>query len=173
MVGHMNVSFLRAIAYILERHEGGESNHAADPGGRTRFGIAERYFPDVWKMPGGPTLPAALGIYWTSFWLPLKADEINHTALRNKLFDMAINFGQGRAVRFLQESINLLRRGDAPLTVDGRIGPVTIKAVNEYRHPRSLVFLLGALMMDHYRESPNASSFLAGWAWRSGWSGEP
>jgi len=171
MVGHMNVSFLRAIAYILEEHEGGESNLAADPGGRTRFGISETYFPAVWKMPGGPTLTAALEIYWNEFWVSIKADEIKHAALRNKLFDIAINMGPGRAGKMLQESLNILVKQTTPLKVDGQIGQVTLGVLNAYRNQRSIVFMLGALMVDRYRQNPNAATFLAGWLVRANWNG--
>ena len=58
-------------------HEGGYSNHSADPGGATNWGVTQ----DVARANGYPgdmrDFPQAhaKAIYRTSYWAPVRADD--------------------------------------------------------------------------------------------------
>jgi len=107
---------------VLLRFEGGYSDHAADPGGRTRYGITEAvarahgYGGDMRDLP----LDVAKVIYRTDYWQAVRADDLPE-ALRYAVFDGAVNSGVGQSVRWLQRA--------AGVADDGVIGPVTLAAV--------------------------------------------
>ncbi len=122
-------AFREALAETL-RLEGGRTNHAWDPGGDTQFGIARNRWPDMWRH-GPPTLDQAIPFYHREFWLPLRLDDINSARVRMEVFDTGVNTGICHAAKFLQKSVNDMI-GDKwrKIKVDGKIGPVTCRAVN-------------------------------------------
>lgn len=113
--------FDRALSVVLG-HEGGDSDHAADPGGFTRFGISQIAHPsvDVRNL----TRDGAAAIYRRDYWQPMQCDEMP-ALLALCVFDCAVNQGRMAAARLLQEAVGA--------TVDGVLGPKTLAAV--YRHP--------------------------------------
>ena len=110
--------FEQAIQYVLD-NEGGDSNDAADHGGRTRFGITEKeakaHGIDIEKL----TLDQAKAIYKSDYW---KFDGIASQRIATKLLDMAVNLGPGTAAKLAQRV--------AGTVVDGVIGLATIRAIN-------------------------------------------
>ena len=68
----MRENFDKAIS-ILFALEGYESNHASDPGGYTKYGISQRYNPDIDIK--NLTKEKAKEIYLERYWLPLGCDE--------------------------------------------------------------------------------------------------
>lgn len=127
-------NFDYAVAHTLDL-EGGFSDHPADPGGRTMYGVTER----LWKaycaerFPGQPVRPIeritprdAIEFYRYMFWDALRLDLIRDRHIAAEIFDSAVNCGPGNAVRFFQKAINYNRLpGDNPIAVDGIVGPVT------------------------------------------------
>ena len=109
-------TFPEIINHVL-KFEGGLSTNPADPGGITKYGISQRAFPklNIRKL----TKAQAIEIYYTHYWLPLKA-ELIPPHLRFAVFDCAVNCGVRQAVLLLQ---NL-----AGVTADGIMGPRTAKA---------------------------------------------
>ena len=107
---------------ILLKHEGGYSDHAADPGGKTRFGITEAvareagYRGDMRELP----LDLAKQIYKARYWNAVRAEELPE-AIRYAVFDAAANSGPSRAIRWVQRAVGVKD--------DGIIGPVTLAAV--------------------------------------------
>lgn len=106
---------------LLLKHEGGYSDHAADPGGKTRYGVTERvarangYAGDMRDLP----LDFAKGVYRRAYWDAVRADALP-PALRFHVFDAAVNSGPVQAAKWLQEA--------AGVTADGKIGPQTLAA---------------------------------------------
>lgn len=107
---------------LLMTHEGGYSNHASDPGGKTRYGITEAvarengYTGAMHELP----LDVAKKIAKTKYWDACQCD-VMPDALRYPLFDGAYNSGVGQSVKWLQ--------GAAGVKADGVIGPMTRQAV--------------------------------------------
>lgn len=120
----MNKTFTYALTKTLH-HEGGLVDHPADPGGRTYRGLSQRFLTRI-----GLTVDDILAeeslvakVYYENFWLPCRCDEIQSELIAGKLFDMAVNMGQRRAVKLVQSSI-------VNIVVDGAIGPKTLHAIN-------------------------------------------
>ena len=129
------MTFDQAFDRLIE-YEGGYSNHAADPGGRTKYGITEKvarahgYLGDMTVLP----LSYAKRIYRTAYWERIFADELPET-IRYAMFDATVNSGAGQAVRWLQRALGVAD--------DGRIGPVTLKAVKAAEPEKVLRSILG------------------------------
>lgn len=167
------------IEDVIER-EGDYVNHPADRGGPTRWGITQAvarrqgYMDDMRHLPQSD----AAAIYKRLYWLVPSFDKVADTApkLAAELFDTGINMGTGTAIGFLQRALNALNReardyGD--LTVDRRVGPATILALNAFLKKRGsggedvLLKAVEALQGAHYvrlaETRPSQEAFLYGW----------
>jgi Glycosyl hydrolase 108 len=72
--GISDPSFAWAISHIL-KVEGGWSNHPADGGGKTKFGIIESVAKRHGINVSTITLPQAIKIYYQDYWLQSGADK--------------------------------------------------------------------------------------------------
>lgn len=107
----MMASYAQALAALLV-HEGGYSNHPADPGGPTNWGItlndARRYWKgdatadDVRQMPQS----VARKIYRERYWDALRCDELP-AGVDYAVFDYGVNSGIGRAGKVLRRVLDL------------------------------------------------------------------
>lgn len=151
------MNFDRAFDELLE-HEGGYSDHAADPGGKTRYGITEvvarthGYRGDMRELP----LEAARLIYRAAYWDAVRADELP-AAVRYAVFDGAVNSGVRQSVRWLQRAVGARD--------DGVLGPQTLAAVHA-QEPEALLRKLLAQRLNFMVALPTWSSFGRGWARR-------
>ena len=120
----MSNKFSEALEVILH-HEGGYVNHPKDPGGETNLGVTKRVYEDF----GGEKEMKELvkedvePIYKKNYWDRVKGDDLPE-GLDLCIFDFAVNAGPGRAAKFIQRLVNT--------TVDGGIGPNTIKCINDH-----------------------------------------
>jgi lysozyme family protein len=168
------------IDALIER-EGGYVNHAADKGGPTCFGITEA----VARAHGyaGPMrqLPRedAAAIYKRLYWLRPAFDEVAKRTpkIAAELFDTGVNMGPAVAATFLQRALTALNRNGtdyADLVPDGRIGPVTLAALDAFLDARRspggetvLLRALEALQGERYlrlaERRPANEAFLYGW----------
>lgn len=119
--------FHKALAHTL-KWEGGATltKDPHDPGGTTKYGIAQAFHPDV--DVENLTLDQAAKIYLDEYWLPLNCEGIATISevLACKVFDMGVNLGIKRAAKILQAAIQTMAPG---LPVDGHIGPKTLTAL--------------------------------------------
>jgi lysozyme family protein len=151
------MNFDQAMDELL-RHEGGYSDHAADPGGKTRYGITEAvarehgYRGDMRELP----LDAARLIYRAAYWNAVRADELP-AAVRYAVFDGAVNSGVRQSVRWLQRAVDA--------TDDGVLGPQTLRAVQR-QEPEVLLRRLLAQRLNFMAALPTWTSFGRGWARR-------
>lgn len=167
------------IDAVIDR-EGGYSDHPADRGGATRFGITEAvarangYAGDMRYF----TRPAAVAIYRRLYWVRPAFDRVatRAPALAAELFDTGVNMGPAVAAGFLQRALNALNRGasDYPdVAVDGRIGAKTLAALDRFvtlrraAGERVLVKAVEALQGERYlklaEQRPANEAFLYGW----------
>lgn len=122
------------------RLEGKYSDNKKDPGGKTNFGITKKT-ARAWGYKGEMkdlTLKEASKIYKKEYWDKIKGDSIISQEVAQEVFDTAVNCGVGRASMFLQKAFNKLKKG-SPLTEDGRIGPATVEAINNYSKSNRIV----------------------------------
>jgi lysozyme family protein len=168
------------IEDVIER-EGDYTNHPADRGGPTRFGITEAVARAHGYAGAMARLPRdeAAAIYRRLYWLRPRFDQVAERAPRVavELFDTGANMGPAVAATFLQRALTALNRGgkDYPdLTPDGRVGPVTLAALDAFLEARGLkggetVLLraLEALQGERYlrlaEKRPANEAFLYGW----------
>ena len=168
------------IDNLIER-EGGFSDHPADAGGPTCFGITEAVA--CAHGYGGPMrlLPRseAARMYKQLYWLRPRFDEVAKLSPRvaAELFDTGANMGPTVAATFLQRALTALNRNasDYPdLTPDGRIGPATLAALDTFLAKRGrtsgetvLLRALEALQGERYlrlaERRPANEAFLYGW----------
>jgi lysozyme family protein len=122
------MSFDEAFSRLLV-HEGNFSDHKADTGGKTCYGITEAvareagYSGDMRELP----LDKAKAIYRSSYWNPMRCEQMPE-ALRYDIFDGAVNSGVGQSIKWLQRALGV--------PDDGKMGPVTIGTAN-FQNPQS------------------------------------
>lgn len=154
-----NQRSFNAIKAVIQ-NEGGYVNHPADPGGETKYGITKRTYPylDIRNL----TMDDAIKIYQKDWWdkygfgnLPLGVGE--------KIFDLSVNMGAQRPVRFLQRALCDLGQD---VTIDGILGPKTCAAAIQC-HPRTLVQHIKYHARNYYtalaERRPKMRVFLKGW----------
>jgi lysozyme family protein len=151
------MTFDEAFTKLLG-HEGSYSNHSADPGGETMWGItiavarANGYTGPMRQLPQ----TEAKRIYKALYWDKVQADALPDR-VRYAVFDAAVNSGPGQAVRWLQRALGLAD--------DGHIGPVTIAYVKQADH-EALTRKMLAQRLRFMTNLTTWSSFSRGWARR-------
>jgi lysozyme family protein len=104
-------------------HEKGYSNHPADPGGATNWGVTQRVARAHGYQGDMRDYPQALAheVYRQDYWAPCRADDLPE-GVRYDVFDGAVNSGVGQSIRWLQRA--------AGAEADGSVGPQTLRAVH-------------------------------------------
>jgi lysozyme family protein len=134
------------VDHALNITEKGYVNDPSDSGGETNHGITKKVaysYKRYWNRFGfdgdmrNLTKEFAYFIYMDGYWHTSKLDEIIQRSklLADKMFDISINIGPSAAPKWLQEQLNLYnRRGKYwdDLTVDGAIGPASLKAFDAF-----------------------------------------
>jgi lysozyme family protein len=141
--------FHRLVKIILE-HEGGYVWDDNDAGGETNYGISKRSYPDLDIK--NLTKEKATAIYQFDYWSD-HFDNILSDRVALMLFDFGVNAGPTRAARLIQHIVGTV--------ADGMVGPMTIKAINDYHQVR-LVRDYGVRLALYYT-SLGQESFVAGW----------
>lgn len=114
--------FDKAIAVVLA-HEGETyTDHPNDRGGPTKFGIAQRWNPNINVRE--LTREQAIEVYWGRYWSGRNYEYLPES-IAIKVFDLAVNLGGQTAVTCLQRA---LRACDITVKIDGRLGPETCGA---------------------------------------------
>lgn len=115
----MNSSYEDALARLLA-HEGGYTNHPADPGGPTNFGITLADYRKYVKPGATATdvramrVDEAKSIYRAKYWDAQRCDELP-AGVDYAVFDYGVNSGIGRSGKVLRR---LLKLPDTTSVVD-------------------------------------------------------
>lgn len=162
----MQVDFRPFVERMISRYEGGYGWNRRDPGGPTKYGITcydlaefmhdqmdsmARWAPIVEAM----MLTTADEIYETKYATATAFDELN-VGTDVVVFDFDVNSGS-RAVRCAQTVANV--------AVDGKMGPVTIAAINAM-DPTRFVDALCDERLAFLRRLSTFDEFGAGWTAR-------
>lgn len=161
--------------------EGGYSDHRADSGGVTQYGITEAvarkhgYDGPMSQMPP----KVAKEIYYEGYWEPLRCETImsRHTPLAWEIFEIGVNAGTERAGRFLQRCLNVLNRNERDyndIAEDGVIGPKTLDALDAFIRARQgrggkevIINMMNALQGSFYvrlaERRQKDEAFVFGW----------
>ncbi len=127
--------FKTAFLLTLQHEDSTRSGKVTiDAGGRTRFGIAEKFHPDLpgefFAGPAEDALAEAEKIEEREYWNSLRLAEVENQNVANKLFDMGVNMGVRQAAVYAQRAVNALVIADARVAEDGEIGAKTLAAIN-------------------------------------------
>ena len=162
--------FNAAVAVVLG-HEGGYlEDHTT--GEISKFGLTAEFLRSIGLPHDRDAIrnlsrEQAIQIYREHWWERYGFERLPDQRLATKLFDLAVNLGPQRAVRFLQQA--LVRCG-AHLVVDGLLGERTIAAANE-APVECVLSHLRALAAEHYRtlaaKDPKYLPYLKGWLERA------
>jgi len=153
----MSMDFDKAFDILL-KHEGGYSNHKADTGGKTRFGITEnvaRNYGYEGKMHELP-LQFSKVIYRRLYWEKVRADELPGV-IRYAAFDAAVNSGPRRSIKWLQQA--------AGVKDDGILGVISMSVIRDADHYNLKARMLGN-RLEFMAGLSNWDSFSEGWARR-------
>ena len=158
----MDRNFAKALSHVL-KHEGGFVNHPKDPGGATNKGVTigtfRRYVDPKATVDDLKRITAAqvAQVYRKHYWDVVKADDLP-SGIDYAVFDFAVNSGPGRAAEYLQAVV----RG---VTIDGKIGPATIKATKA-KDPAWVIQQLCGSRMSFLRSLKTWPTFSKGWTRR-------
>jgi lysozyme family protein len=166
----------KAVESVLREEDatlsGVVTDTKGDGGGKTRFGIASKFHPELVRttfyttMNTADALQVAILTMEKDYATPLHIGDIVDQALATKVLSFGVNAGVWTAAAALQRAVNLTHPGISPLVVDGHIGPETLLAVS-LRMPVSLLNSFRLRMIDFYkricRSRPSQLEFLCGW----------
>jgi lysozyme family protein len=141
-----------ALAFVLLKEGGAKiTDDPDDPGGLTKYGISQRAYPhlDIRNLSESQ----ASAIYRADYWTPAGCAQVPG-AIGIMLFDIAVNQGQGTAVKLLQEAAGVL--------ADGKLGAKTVEAVNR-KHPRDMLREFTVRRQMRYSTTRNFEKFGLGW----------
>jgi lysozyme family protein len=159
----MTDNFETCLALMLA-HEGGYVDHPQDPGGRTNLGVTQRVWEEWMGRPVSEKEMRALTplmvkpLYKRKYWDACRADELMD-GVDYCVFDVAVNSGPGRAIKFLQSCVGV--------TVDGGFGPATMAAVKKAEEdPARLIELYCAKRLEFLQSLKTFETFGRGWSRR-------
>jgi lysozyme family protein len=159
MIGNFDTCFDLMLA-----HEGGYVDHPKDPGGRTNLGVTQRVWEEWLGRPVSEKEMRALTpamvkpLYKRKYWDAVRADDLVD-GVDYCVFDVAVNSGPGRAIKFLQSSVGV--------TADGGFGPRTLAAVKEAeKEPARLIEMYCARRLEFLQSLKTFETFGKGWSRR-------
>jgi len=154
--------------------EGGLSNDPADPGGRTYKGVTQRVY-DAYRVEKGlPKQDVALmsndecyDIYEHQYFIPTFAPSVDDIKCAWKMFDIGVNMGVSRSLKFTQSLIGVV--------ADGQFGQKSQDALKEYQltdgWADSMIHSLCTMQTQRYKDlvvaNPSLQKFLVGWLRRA------
>lgn len=109
-------AFLISVAF-----EGGYSCDPNDSGGRTKYGISQRAYPNL--NISTLTIDEAKAIYRRDYWEACGCDKIENQDVAQIVFDMAINMGVSAAKSVLF---------DGRLNIDEDVSRITLQRIARY-----------------------------------------
>ena len=156
------MGFYDFIDSILER-EGGDkiTEDPADPGGVTKYGISANRNELSPEKVKALKERDAIGIYLNKYYIPSKCDKLPER-LQASFFDTVVNCGISGATKILQRAANNKNQKGSQLSVDGRIGPNTLKSIHNLEVERFKAFR-AKYYCDLIGKKPTLERFFYGW----------
>ena len=139
------------------RNEGGYVSDPNDPGGETNFGISKRSHSnlDIKNLD----IDEVKEIYRKEYYEDTNINQLDNYELTRKVFDVGVNIGPRRTIKFLQSTMNDLGYG---LEVDGILGPKTLDAVNSHDDQVEIIESFKDGVKEYYK-SLKSKRFEKGW----------
>jgi len=149
-----------------KKDEGFYSDDPDDAGGKTTWGITEAtakahgWTGDMKDLPE----EIAKNIAKTSYWIPMKCEQIDNQKIANEMFDIGFNIGTKRGTRVFQLAINMMLRKEnvnPGIKIDGSIGKLTIYAYNSIEDKTEFLLHFMLLRINWYKNN-SKSKFMRG-----------
>lgn len=157
---------------FVSRWEGGYVNHAADPGGATKYGISLRFLKsqslDIGDIDGDGDIDAddikalspedAARIMRREFWDALGLDNLGKPLCSMVLYDTAVNMGPSYARKLLQKALGV--------PADGVWGPITrsqIRTCDDRKTAVAMCHIRRARYHELVQKNAALGAFLRGW----------
>ncbi|WP_299071290.1 glycosyl hydrolase 108 family protein [uncultured Paraglaciecola sp.] len=137
--------------------EGVYADDENDKGGTTHYGISARFLKTISWTGGAPTKEQAISLYRQYFWLGWQCDRM-HPMVAWCACDAFIQHPSKSAAMMVQEGLGV--------TVDGKIGPITLEAAQS---PNLLLFWRRYRLArvrfynDILANDPTQADFIDGW----------
>jgi len=157
----MNDNFEQCLALVL-KSEGGFVFNPKDPGGMTNLGVTRA----TWQNYTGHevtetemrslTPQDVMPLYKTNYWDRINGDSLPY-GVDYAVFDFAVNSGPTRAVKTLQQVLNI--------STDGEVGPETLGAL-ETANPREVATAVCDARLAFLQSLPTYGTFGRGWSSR-------
>ncbi|WP_274423948.1 glycoside hydrolase family 108 protein [Chelativorans sp. YIM 93263] len=107
----MSTAKFRRCHDVTKAWEGGWSDHPADPGGKTMYGVTEAVYHAWLRQHGKPvrlvrqiTIAEAEQIYFEQYWVPSGGPTLG-TGVDLAIYDASVNCGVSRGRKWLLASI--------------------------------------------------------------------
>lgn len=149
----------------LLRLEAGYVNHKNDNGGCTNKGITINTFKKYYGAGmdcddlKNITEEQVECIYKEGYWDPCWGDKIECSKIAQIFVDWAVNSGVKTAIKEVQKIVGT--------TADGIMGPITLKAINEFYPKKQLFDTIKEERVKFYKnivkKNPKQKCFLQGW----------
>lgn len=157
----MNHAFDNAVRQVIAREGGSKlTNDPNDRGGLTKYGISKRAYPDLDIQ--NLTEAQATSIYKRDYWDVLNLDDVRDPLVAAALFDTAVNMGTATAAKLAQSL--------AGVSVDGKIGPISITGINR-SEPMIFLPMFVIARIERYSDictqDPSQKKYLHGWIRRA------
>jgi len=169
--------------------EGKYSRHKSDFGGETYKGITRTYQPNWggWKIidkyKSNPSFPQCLykdeqlnklvvDFYRDVVWKEMQGEKIKYQLIAYKIFDIAVNMGSPKSVKYFQRAVNILNQNQRlykDITVDGIMGDESFSALDlcvRYNGLKRLYNVLCGYQIMHYikrMEEDSTQEDFPGW----------
>ena len=169
-------------AYKMTRKaEGGFVNNPNDSGKETNFGVTKETLGDYHKNHNDPDIPKEVEnlqpkhaeyILRKMYYDQNNIGGIVDPRLARHIFDMSVLPNPQTAARWVQKGINEIN-GNEALQIDGRLGPLTTKALNQLDEAqiqnlnRHLSEKREDFFIDLAERRPKDKKYLKGWVARA------
>ena len=159
----MKNNFEHCLVLVL-KEEGGFVNNPKDPGGMTNLGVTKRAWEAWAQGPVSETVMRGLTpkvvepFYKAQYWDRIEGDKLA-AGLDYAAFDMAVNSGTNRAIKYLQQLVGVPQ--------DGILGPRSLEAIIA-ADAGQMAESICELRMDFLRRLANFDTFGKGWQSRVG-----
>ena len=143
----------KAILYVFRNEDRTMSGVVTtDRGGKTRFGVAQKFHPNLdpsfYTCPAIDALAQAQQLFKNAYGAPLLISNFVSQPIANKILDIGINCGLDVAARMAQTGVTNL---GIPVAIDEHMGPATVAAVNKV-DSNKLMSQLIVQSQDYYRK---------------------
>jgi len=157
----MNDNFEQCLALVL-KSEGGFVFNPKDPGGMTNLGVTRATWQNYTGHEATETEMRSLTpqdvmpLYKTNYWDRINGDSLPY-GVDYAVFDFAVNSGPTRAVKTLQQVLNI--------SADGEVGPETLGAL-ETANSREVATAVCDARLAFLQSLPTYGTFGRGWSSR-------